>query len=141
MEEAAWWLSAACRGISPAEADEVFFPSTPGKKPTEANNKYCSSCPVMGLCLDSAILNNLNGFWAGTSDSQRSGMNSNLIEARRMLSVDECLPISAGRRIGFRQIKPFTEDHAWMDEVEPDDTTLMLMDVGLVTVEQLDKAS
>lgn len=139
MEENAWWLDAACRSLEPEIADELFFPSIKGKKPTKANAEYCSTCPVLGLCLENAIANGLRGFWAGTSDAQRAKMSKQLRYIQGVLDLDEFLPNTGGRRIGYRKISAVTDDHSWMDYTEPEDTVLMLMDVGLVTVDELDK--
>lgn len=78
---------AKCASLDPFDADELFFPSTGGKK-----NKavaYCADCPVATFCLLNAIATEMDGFVAGTNVKERSKMGSVLRETTAMLSDDE----------------------------------------------------
>ena len=67
--EFVWQREAACRGLSLAESQAIFFPSR-GDSIDEAR-AICRRCPVTDECLDFALANNCIGVWAGTSDRQR----------------------------------------------------------------------
>jgi WhiB family redox-sensing transcriptional regulator len=67
--EFVWQREAACRGLSLAESQAIFFPSR-GDSIDEAR-AICDRCPVTEECLAFALANNCIGVWAGTSDRQR----------------------------------------------------------------------
>jgi len=67
--EFVWQREAACRGLSLAESQAIFFPSR-GDSIDEAR-AICGRCPVTEECLQFALANNCIGVWAGTSDRQR----------------------------------------------------------------------
>lgn len=52
--------------------DSIFFPSS-GGKPTKAK-LLCESCPVKSNCLQQAIELRLEGFYAGTTLTERDTM-------------------------------------------------------------------
>ena len=72
MPDTQWIQKAACRSLTLEESDSIFFPSR-GGKPTKAK-KLCGSCPVQKECLDEAIRLKLEGFYAGTTFSERECM-------------------------------------------------------------------
>lgn len=61
-----------CGKLTPAQADKIFFPGS-GGKPTQAK-KLCDQCPFEKQCLINAIEKGLSGFWAGTTEKERSVM-------------------------------------------------------------------
>lgn len=116
-----------CTNLSPLEADAMFFPG-PGGKVNKAR-EYCSDCPLQNPCLLSAVDNNLDGFYAGTTKDERNEMakfRDNVLDDLSSF-VESLLPKKPilGRRIA--KSKPLPEVHAWMDEVEPSDEELLLL--------------
>lgn len=67
-----WSETAKCRTMSIEEADAMFWPGS-GGKPTAAK-AFCSDCPMIKFCLMEAIEKGLTGFWAGTTDTERTQM-------------------------------------------------------------------
>lgn len=61
-----------CGKLSPQQADKIFFPGS-GGKPTKAK-QLCDQCPFEKQCLINAIEKGLSGFWAGTTEKERSVM-------------------------------------------------------------------
>jgi WhiB family redox-sensing transcriptional regulator len=61
-----WRLLAACRGVDPA----VFFPVRGDSFTRREAQRLCSTCPVRKKCL-SEHLDELEGFWGGTSPNER----------------------------------------------------------------------
>jgi WhiB family redox-sensing transcriptional regulator len=57
-----WQDEAECRGIN----TDTFFDDVRQAK------KICSGCPVLGDCLQYALIYNLSGVWGGTTDKERS---------------------------------------------------------------------
>jgi WhiB family redox-sensing transcriptional regulator len=84
-----WRERAACRGMDPAEAIRIFFPSR-GERQAEAMD-YCDRCPVRQECLDDALAT--PGFydfgvWGGTSEQQRRRLRAR--QAQRTLPARTC---------------------------------------------------
>lgn len=107
LAEEAWWLQAACRAMSPKEADSVFFPSS-GGKPTKAK-QICEECPVVSMCLKRAIESNLSGFLAGTTESERKVMSAYFCVKPVQAEIAELLP-EVGKRKVYRKILPHHKD-------------------------------
>lgn len=61
-----WRLLAACRGQDPS----MFFPVRGDSTTRRAAQAFCAVCPVRKLCLE-AHLDEIEGFWGGTSPKQR----------------------------------------------------------------------
>lgn len=119
-----WREQAKCKRLTPKEADALFF-TGPGGKPHQAD-KYCADCPILSMCLQEAIDGNYKGFWAGTSDSQR--WNYKKVNRELAQRLADAMPVEpVGRKI---YLKVFTSPdyHAWMDEVEPTDEELLLLE-------------
>lgn len=76
-----WRDSAACRGLDPVDAFRIFFPPLVGGRQsiyTEARS-FCGRCPVVGECLDEAILfNDRDGFRGGLSAVARVRMRGGI---------------------------------------------------------------
>ncbi len=63
-----WMAEAACRGV----ATSVFFPER-GESPERAR-ELCERCPVRGPCLDYAVSEDVEGWWAATSARHRAAL-------------------------------------------------------------------
>lgn len=73
---------ANCLGIDP----EMFFPNGAMSPQTEKLlRKICLNCNVLWDCYDYALHVKVDGFWAGTTDTQRKALRKDLgIEAKRI---------------------------------------------------------
>lgn len=58
---------AACKDLSLAESEIVFFHS----RPSYAKKIYCDTCPVKAECLQWALDTDAYGTWAGTGRKER----------------------------------------------------------------------
>lgn len=72
----AWWHQhGACNGTE----DDVFFPPkytiSEADAAKKAEEKYCRTCPVRVVCLESAIDNGDHGVWAGTTYELREKLS------------------------------------------------------------------
>lgn len=74
-EQFAWQKSGACQ-LAPSyvfypeeQLDPDFRPDPSVKGKTYKD--FCNACPVKQICLEFAVLHDLQGFWGGTSDSER----------------------------------------------------------------------
>lgn len=105
----------------------MFFPG-PGGKVNKAR-AYCEDCPIVKQCLISAVDNNLDGFFAGTTKDERNEMAKFRDNVIKDLSswVDSLLPKKPqpGRRVAKR--KPLPEQHAWLDELNPTDEEVLML--------------
>lgn len=61
-----WMRRAACRRVDTG----LFFPNSQEEVTPEAK-AVCAGCPVREPCLQYAMVNDLAGIWAGTSQRQR----------------------------------------------------------------------
>jgi WhiB family redox-sensing transcriptional regulator len=73
---------ANCLGVDP----ELFFPIGAIAPSTEKTlRKICMSCNVFWECYDYALGVKVEGFWAGTTDTQRKQLRKEFnIEAKRI---------------------------------------------------------
>ncbi|MFF0266070.1 WhiB family transcriptional regulator [Kribbella sp. NPDC004536] len=70
-----WRDRAACLGST----DPAFCSEEPTvKEQTEAAQSICGTCPVRRSCLASALLNDEQGVWGGTTDADRDSITSKL---------------------------------------------------------------
>ena len=118
MDEHGWRLNSKCaKELSPEQSDALFFPGT-GGKPHKAE-KFCSTCPFKGQCLQDAIQFKLKGFFAGTTEEQRRAMAfMHNMRARELEMPPE--PDPTERKIYLKVFSP-DDTHAWLDEnFEPD---------------------
>lgn len=67
-----WSNSAKCAKIPLEKIDEIFFVERGGSVKRARN--ICNSCPVQRLCLLEAVNFDLDGFWSGTTRSERRQM-------------------------------------------------------------------
>ena len=65
-----WMQHGACRGLSHADADRLFFPAR-GDSTAEAK-AICARCPVRNECLEYALEHHEKfGIWGGLSERER----------------------------------------------------------------------
>ena len=70
-----WRDRAACLGTT----DPGFSSEEPtAKEQTEAAQSICGACPVRRSCLASALLNDEQGVWGGTTDADRAVITTTL---------------------------------------------------------------
>lgn len=107
-----WRTKSRCSKLSSQQADKLFFPGRGGSnKKAEA---FCSGCPVVGICLEYAIENDLEGFYAGTTKSQRRIMAT---FRGIQVKVENLIPDPPKRRRVFRKIIKTPDVHEWLDIV------------------------
>ncbi|WP_414649456.1 WhiB family transcriptional regulator [Chitinophaga sp.] len=71
-----WQLSAECRNVD----SDIFF--TEDKKDRRFKD-VCNMCPVIGECLDYALIYNVSGTWGGMTEKERSKIPRKQIMALR----------------------------------------------------------
>jgi WhiB family transcriptional regulator, redox-sensing transcriptional regulator len=70
MARPAWHRQAACRGVGVS-----IFVAGMGGQYEELPRQLCARCPVRRDCLESALADgSLQGFWGGTTPSERKQM-------------------------------------------------------------------
>ena len=68
-----WAFFAACKDMSPEEADKIFFDVKPGRPALiQPYEKICGNCPVCKECFDWALVHNVEGVWGNSSKGQRN---------------------------------------------------------------------
>lgn len=61
-----WQVDAACKDLTPQQADKLFYPVGGGVAVTKATLKLCGGCPVKQQCLDYGRDNHEQfGVWGG----------------------------------------------------------------------------
>lgn len=104
-----------CSQLSPQAADAIFFPGR-GGKPFRAK-AFCSDCPFQRSCLTDAIEFRLEGFWSGTTETERRAMEQyHFIRSLVSLLPPEPDP---NERVVYLKVFTSEDSHAWMDTVEP----------------------
>lgn len=129
--EKAWWLRAACKELTPEEADQMFFPG-PGGKPHKANNFCVSQCPVRDMCVAEAITNHYSGFFGGLTDAERAAAGRINMSIKESALLRGAVIVPDGEEAPNRPYKIIeapSRDRSWMDEVEPDDSSLNLIEL------------
>ncbi|MEU3602657.1 WhiB family transcriptional regulator [Streptomyces sp. NPDC006798] len=67
-----WHARSACRSLTPAEADRLFFPLPRAHKAISEAKSICSRCPVKKDCFNSAIDSGAKeGIWGGLTEKER----------------------------------------------------------------------
>lgn len=104
-----------CEQLSLRESDAMFFPGR-GGKPFQARN-FCTDCPFIAKCLTEAIELKLIGFFAGTTEDERTAMRP----YHFMRSLMDFMPPEPDRNERPVYLKVIvTEDpRAWMDVADP----------------------
>lgn len=106
-----WRDQSKCLQLTIRQVDDLFFPK-PGGKSKQAE-KFCNGmvdgqmCPVRNQCLDWAVESHAEGFWAGTTESERKFHRTLLAESSKPLSISESLPPEPkSTRRKLRLVKP-----------------------------------
>lgn len=117
ISEQYWQNKSKCKALTPEQADALFFPPS-GGKPQKAD-RFCSNCPVRGICLVDAIENKLTGFLAGTTEDDRRIMRNNWHGEALKVTGLPMPPEPTGRRI-LRKLVVAPDVHEWLDsDIEP----------------------
>lgn len=66
-----WMTLADCQGV----ATDIFFPEL-DELPSDDARKLCARCPVKEECLQWAINHDEDGYWGGTTKTQREAIMS-----------------------------------------------------------------
>lgn len=71
-----WTETPACRGTD----TEMWFAedSEPGYREANLLKRICAGCPVQTQCLQYALENTVQGFWAGTTPRHRQQLRKKL---------------------------------------------------------------
>lgn len=89
-----WRQRAACRGMSPAEVDRIFFPPVKTGRTIDATaaRAICDPCPVRAECLTYAIeAGEREGIWGGLTPRQRHALaGSRRRERLATCALDGC---------------------------------------------------
>ncbi|MFE4664585.1 WhiB family transcriptional regulator [Streptomyces sp. NPDC056716] len=76
-----WHARSACRGLPPAEADRLFFPTPRNHKAITQAKALCAGCPVKKDCFNSALDHGTKeGIWGGLTEKQRSHWHTKISE-------------------------------------------------------------
>ncbi len=116
--------------MKPEDADALFFPGS-GGKPHKAQEFCVTKCPVRNLCIEEAIQGNYQGFFGGFTDSERRaiGRVNSTIKNEAALRGAIVLPDDISSNTPLKIIEAPERDRSWMDEVEPDDSSLNLIEL------------
>jgi hypothetical protein len=77
----------ACRGLSTAERDGLFFNDGPNSRfyAKQARERFCDGCPVMVQCRDYArSVPSLEGVWGGETAWQRAALRQPHRQAKKV---------------------------------------------------------
>jgi hypothetical protein len=115
-----------CESISLADSDAMFFPGR-GGKPFKAQ-AFCNDCTFVRQCLTEAIELRLEGFFAGTTETERKAMRP----FQFMRSLMDFMPPEPDREARQIFLKVFTSEdsRSWMDTVEPTESELLVLDTA-----------
>lgn len=81
-----WSDLGRCAGLAfnnPKLYDRIFFPEKGRPSNNPEFKKFCGSCPMQMICLKYAVVNQLEGVWGGTTQSQRDSLPPKLVEEWR----------------------------------------------------------
>lgn len=123
-----------CESLSATDADKIFFPGRGGK--SKKAQAFCNGCFFKSECLETAMIKNLQGFWAGTTDKDRREMlklkdellhDIQLRREKELISEYEgfvkYVP-EPGRRVRKKKIEP---QYGYLDEIEPSEEELLAL--------------
>ncbi|MFF0551062.1 WhiB family transcriptional regulator [Streptomyces sp. NPDC004311] len=86
-----WHARAACHGMDPADADELFFHSPRDREAIREALEICGMCPVRWDCFNYALDNEeKEGIWGGLTESDREhyhDMAEHRLDYSRVMSV------------------------------------------------------
>lgn len=94
-----WQEQAACRKLSPEEADNIFFTDA-AKKASKRAAFLCGNCPVTRECLNFALLYNERGVWAETTVGERREMLG-LVDRQYLQMVAQASGFLENRQIDY----------------------------------------
>lgn len=110
-EDSDWRDQSKCLNLTINQVDALFFPK-PGGKSKQAE-KFCNGqldgqmCPVREQCLSWAVESHAEGFYAGTTESERRFHRSLLMESKKPLTIADSLPPEPkSSRPKLRVVKP-----------------------------------
>ncbi len=111
-----------CLSLTLEQSDALFFPGV-GSKVSKARI-FCGLCPLRDSCLMEAIVNDLQGFYAGTTWDERKGMKGFIAGLEvKPIDIEEFLPktveASKGRRVVRRKYESSPDPYQYLDELDP----------------------
>jgi hypothetical protein len=115
--DTSWQPRAACYGMDPAEADELFFPGPRDHEAAAEATALCATCPVRGDCLNFALENALgDGIWGGLLPAERRQYDlSRRVDYQRVAAVFN------GRDVHLTEAeRQLVTDHAYARGWRPD---------------------
>ncbi|MGW4200955.1 WhiB family transcriptional regulator [Streptomyces sp. NPDC004726] len=72
LADHSWHARSACRSLSPAEADKLFFPLPRDHQAIARAKSICGPCPVKRACFNSALeQGSKEGIWGGLTEKER----------------------------------------------------------------------
>ncbi|MGW1194470.1 WhiB family transcriptional regulator [Streptomyces sp. NPDC002536] len=67
-----WHVHGLCHGMTPEDADELFFPKPRDHQAIAEAKSICSRCPVKRDCFNHALDNTIkDGIWGGLTEAER----------------------------------------------------------------------
>lgn len=91
VSDHSWHARAACNGIAPADADELFFHGPRDREAIREALEICGMCPVRQDCFNYALDNEQkDGIWGGLTPDDRlhwHEMTEHRLDYSRVLSV------------------------------------------------------
>lgn len=107
-----WHEEARCKNVT----ESTFFPVVETALGlATVQNLFCNLCPVRGKCLNSALINNDEGYWGGTNTAMRRAL-------ARTRSRAKC-PLCQGRNLV--EVEPYEVcvrcGASWQAEYRPAD--------------------
>jgi hypothetical protein len=92
-----WHVRARCAGVDQYQ----FFPKIETDSGLDkVRSQFCDHCPVLGKCLNSALINGDIGYWGGTSTDMRKSLKRTRFRAKCPLCKGKSLITVEGEIIG-----------------------------------------
>jgi DNA-directed RNA polymerase subunit M/transcription elongation factor TFIIS len=96
-----WHDRARCAGVNQYQ----FFPTIETDSGLDkVRSQFCDHCPVLGKCLNSALINGDLGYWGGTSTDMRKAL-------RRTRARSKC-PLCKGKSLLTVEVETTGDDEA-----------------------------
>lgn len=97
IADRSWMEQASCRGVN----TDRWFLAKPPKYVRRHIERVCSSCPVTGLCLSYALVNNDEfGAWGGYVMGELQPLRRRIASGETLSSVLHAGAPAAGLRLG-----------------------------------------
>lgn len=74
LNDCTWYKKANCQGVD----TETFFLNGSGGEYPKIARRICSNCVVKNECLEFAVKYRMQGFWGGTTETDRNLLRSKL---------------------------------------------------------------